>query len=282
MARTKTTVSQMALGFVGSSKRLTDVDTDATTESVLILDYWDQTVEEMFLEFAFPCGTVIEDLVQLAEDPNSDWGYSYRKPNSVEKILRILSGVRQAQDTSSSQQPYKIVSDATRTISSITKASPGVVTTSAAHLYTAGDLIYLSAGQMTELADGIYTVGTVPSTTTFQLQTEAGVNINTTSYTTYSSGGTSVGRDVILSDLDDAEAEYTVKVDAPARWDSMTTRAIALRLASYIAPALSKSRDLAKMAYDLYEDSIHKARAACLNEEKRDPPPESEFITGRS
>ena len=74
------------------------------------------------------------------------------------------------------------VNDAS-TITAITKANPGVVTTKAAHKLVTGQSVVLpSVGGMTELT-GRYTV-TKLSETTFS------IGINTTTYTTYTSGGT--------------------------------------------------------------------------------------------
>ncbi len=74
---------------------------------------------------------------------------------------------------------------ATFSVTDITKANPGVVTTSAAHGLTAGQKVRLiDVGGMTEVNDLIFTVAS-PSGSTFSL-----AGINTTAYTTYTSGGT--------------------------------------------------------------------------------------------
>ena len=74
---------------------------------------------------------------------------------------------------------------ATFSVTGITKANPGVVTTSAAHGLTAGQKVRLiDVGGMTEVNDLIFTVAS-PSGSTFSL-----ASINTTAYTTYTSGGT--------------------------------------------------------------------------------------------
>ena len=77
------------------------------------------------------------------------------------------------------------VTESTKTISAITKANPGKVTTSTTHGYSTGDRVYLSTdiGGMTELR-GRYVDITVTSATEFT------IGIDTTSFTTYTSGGT--------------------------------------------------------------------------------------------
>lgn len=77
----------------------------------------------------------------------------------------------------------------TASITAITKANPGVITTSADHGLVDDEIVHLrSIGGMTELNDGTYQV-VVASNTTFSLKTLAGSAVDTTSYTTYTSGG---------------------------------------------------------------------------------------------
>lgn len=75
------------------------------------------------------------------------------------------------------------------TITGITQAAPGVVTTSASHGYAAGDKVLIEdVVGMTQLNGNIYTVGTT-TTTTFQLKDDNNNNVDTSGYTAYSSGG---------------------------------------------------------------------------------------------
>ena len=88
----------------------------------------------------------------------------------------------------------KAISSGSANISGISKANPGVVTTSAAHGFTTGQsLLMTGVGGMTQVNNNLYTI-TVLSSTTFSLglSTAAGVTaVNTSSgYSTYSSGGT--------------------------------------------------------------------------------------------
>jgi len=82
------------------------------------------------------------------------------------------------------------VLEATKNIVSITKASPGVVTITG-HGWSNGDKVFPdSIGGMTELLDGrVFTVANV-TTDTFTLVDMWGTAVNTTNYTTYTSGGT--------------------------------------------------------------------------------------------
>ncbi len=82
------------------------------------------------------------------------------------------------------------------TVTGITNANPGVVTTSAAHNFTNGDKVYFQdVVGMTEVnfdgTDNIYTVANVAATT-FELS-----GTDTTAFTAYSSGGTVSDADVV-------------------------------------------------------------------------------------
>lgn len=91
------------------------------------------------------------------------------------------------------------------TISGITKANPAVVTTSASHGYTTGDEVFIaSVGGMSEVNNKWYKI-TVLSSTTFSLQTLDSVNVNSTAYTTYTSGGTSAKMYEISTPWDEAD-----------------------------------------------------------------------------
>ena len=81
-----------------------------------------------------------------------------------------------------------IITEAAKTISAITKASPGVVTASS-HGYSNGDYVIISSVVgMTELNGRQFKVAGV-TTNTFQLQDMDGNNFDTSSLTTYASAG---------------------------------------------------------------------------------------------
>ena len=109
-------------------------------------------------------------------------------------------------------------------ISAITKADPGVVT-SATHGLTAGDYVILDGiVGMTELNGRQFRVGTVGSSTTFQLLNTDGTNFNTTSLTTYASGGvvypiyqiTSPYPHSVLADLKYAQSADVMYITHPS------------------------------------------------------------------
>lgn len=103
------------------------------------------------------------------------------------------------------------VTDTALTITGITQANPAVVTTSSDHGLSAGDNVYISGVVgMTEInrPNKEYQVGTVGSSTTFQVKEIGGANINSSAYTAYSSGGSVSPIYEIVSpyDIDDIDA----------------------------------------------------------------------------
>jgi hypothetical protein len=75
-----------------------------------------------------------------------------------------------------------------KNITAISKANPGVVTISS-HGYSNGDHVIISSvGGMTEVNGKTFKVNNV-TTNTFELQNVDGVNVNTSAFTTYTSGG---------------------------------------------------------------------------------------------
>ncbi len=101
-------------------------------------------------------------------------------------------------------------------ISAATKADPCVVTTSTAHGYSNGDAIDIeSVGGMTELNEKRFLVANVTSNT-MELQDEDGNDIDSSAYTTYTSGGTTERIYEITSPYahdDLSEIKYTQQAD---------------------------------------------------------------------
>jgi hypothetical protein len=82
------------------------------------------------------------------------------------------------------------ISNTGSTISAITQANPGEITTSAAHGLAVNDKVYITGiVGMTQLNGNKYRVGTVPSTTKITLLDMQGNAINTTGFGAYTSGG---------------------------------------------------------------------------------------------
>lgn len=97
-----------------------------------------------------------------------------------------------------------------KTITGISKANPGVIT-SVGHGLTAGANLYISGvGGMVEFANGFYTVNTA-ATDTFTVSRN-GTPFDTTGFTTYTSGGTV---NVLLTNFEDVQVLFNQFLDFP-------------------------------------------------------------------
>lgn len=99
--------------------------------------------------------------------------------------------------------------DVTRTVSGITQANPGVVTTAVAHGYSSGERIHLAGvSGMTQINDTVWAI-TALTTTTFSIPQD------TTAFGAYSGGGVAV-RYAQPGDLLTFAGEF----DLPVRFDT--------------------------------------------------------------
>ncbi|BCS54781.1 hypothetical protein [Geobacter sp. SVR] len=85
----------------------------------------------------------------------------------------------------------------------------------------------------------------------------------------------------ICTDTDLAVIEYTARVKNPRQFDAKFSSALAWALAAEVALPLAKTLDHSRNALAMYEKEISEAIAKALNEERSDPPPESEFVLAR-
>jgi len=94
-----------------------------------------------------------------------------------------------------------ITSTKSATISAVTKANPGVVTATA-HTFKEGQQVTISSVVgMTQLNSNVYTVRN-PATDTFELySTDGTTKVDTTGYTTYTSGGTATHGVIVLNNV---------------------------------------------------------------------------------
>ena len=169
----------------------------------------------------------IEDLVLVEADPNDarEWLFSYEYPDDCAAIRRLLSLVGKDRETLNSKIEYEIARGTglatALTISSVTKANPGVVTTSTAHGFAVGDTVISSnVVGMTQINDIDFQVVPISSTTYYMVDPDTGYLLNTTSYSTFTSGTVAKRQDsrIILCDLDDdttpaPQVEFTAILD---------------------------------------------------------------------
>lgn len=99
----------MALSHLGVGKEIANLETERSQEAAACRRFYDVALEATLRDRAWPFATKIAALGLIEEDPNSEWGFSYRYPTDCLKIRRLLSGTRN--DNRQSRMPYKLGQD---------------------------------------------------------------------------------------------------------------------------------------------------------------------------
>lgn len=119
MSYTSLQVSNMALSHIGAGEITALSDTSATADAINA--FLEITREQTLKDFPWPFATYTADatvtspggFALVEEDPNDEWGFSYRYPTDCVEIRRIWSGLRM--DEPGSRVPYRIGYDGTTT-----------------------------------------------------------------------------------------------------------------------------------------------------------------------
>ncbi len=111
MASSSTEICNLALRHIGISKEIASVETEKSTEAGACRRFYSDVLDEVLRDFAWPFACRITTLALVAEDPNDEWGYSYREPSGCLRFIRILSGIRN--EYKAARVPYKKSSDDT-------------------------------------------------------------------------------------------------------------------------------------------------------------------------
>lgn len=84
----------MALSHLGHGKELTNVETDTESAASACRRFYDDARDAVLADFAWPFASKTVALGLIEEDPNDEWGFSYRYPTDCLEARRILSGFR--------------------------------------------------------------------------------------------------------------------------------------------------------------------------------------------
>lgn len=99
----------------------------------------------------------------------------------------------------------------------------------------------------------------------------------------YEMASDGAGGQLIYTDWPNAVGQYIIRATDPTNWQPDFVQAVALLLASYIAPRITKGDPykLGQLAFQKYQWAIQRAFDNALNEGQPEVLPESEFILGR-
>lgn len=168
-------------------------------EVAVALDITGSMAGSKLTELKSATNSLITDVVKTTQTPTYSrmaivpWTNSVNVGTSYATGYSVAS-VRGPEYDGATMTSATWISGTSKTISSISKSSAAVVTTSAAHGFTAGDYIFIATssgspgGNVSSLNDKIFKVGTVGSSTTFNLLNTNGTAVSTSS--TFSSSGT--------------------------------------------------------------------------------------------
>lgn len=98
-------IANMALGHLGISTEIQNLDTEASKEARACRRYYDLARDKTLRDFDWPFANAIEALALVETDPTVEWGFSYRYPADAVAIRRILNGVTRA-DTEGTKVRY--------------------------------------------------------------------------------------------------------------------------------------------------------------------------------
>lgn len=90
MGSTNEQIANMALGHCGVAGGITNVASDQTPEGIACRIYLDVSVEEALEDFSWLESSAYGELALVEEDPNDEWGYSYRYPTDCVFAQRIV------------------------------------------------------------------------------------------------------------------------------------------------------------------------------------------------
>lgn len=101
----------MALGHIGVSQQLTDVDVDGSAEAAACLVFYDIVVDEVFRAYPWSWATKHATLAVVGANPTTEWTNSYRFPADCVAFRRVLQASRV--DAADTIIPFRISHDAT-------------------------------------------------------------------------------------------------------------------------------------------------------------------------
>lgn len=110
----KVEICNLALTHIGVGKEIANLETEVSQEAQSLRRVYEPALKLVLRRCNWPFATKIAALALVEEEPNTEWGYSYRYPVDCLKIRRVLSGLRN--DTRASRMPVKMAQDASGTL----------------------------------------------------------------------------------------------------------------------------------------------------------------------
>jgi hypothetical protein len=114
MATSKTDIANMAIAHIGTGIEIANLDTESSEEAAACRRFFNTARRATLRDADWSFATKFVALGLIAENPTTEWNYSYTYPSDAVKLRRIVSGVRN--DTRQTRVPYKIASGASSSV----------------------------------------------------------------------------------------------------------------------------------------------------------------------
>jgi len=237
--------------------------TSPTTEVEELCDLWyEPSRQELLRKHPWNFAKKRTTLYAVVTAPAFGYDYKYLLPTDFMR-LRFIGTENEGlvgKDYDLEQDQYLLINEGNTdtegvTITGITQANPGVVT-AAAHGFTDGQVVIIEdVVGMTEVNDLHFTVANA-ATNTFELQSQAAtpVNVNTTAYTAYASGGT-------VRSAPTLNIGYIFDEDDTDEFDPLFTKALALQIAVNLSYGLAGKTTLRTDVRNMLVEALLEARA---------------------
>ena len=105
----KTSICNLALAHLGVTKSIENLDTDDSAEATVCRRFYETTKDSVLRDYPWPFAQKSATLNLVANNPTTEWNYSYRYPTDCLMIRRIYSGLRT--DTNDTRVRYEITRD---------------------------------------------------------------------------------------------------------------------------------------------------------------------------
>lgn len=105
----KVEIVNITLSHLAVGKEVANLETEKSEEAAAARRVYEMAKDFCLREVYWPFATKITALALIEEEPNTEWGYSYRYPTDCLRVRRVLSGLRN--DTRQSKVTYKIAQD---------------------------------------------------------------------------------------------------------------------------------------------------------------------------
>lgn len=104
-----TQIANMALSHLGIGQEIANLESERSEEANAIRAFYDTVRDFVQSDFPWPFLTKSQALALVAEDPTTEWDFSYRYPSDCLKIRRIFSSLRN--DSRQSRIPFLFYHD---------------------------------------------------------------------------------------------------------------------------------------------------------------------------